>query len=132
VQRRQPPPAAPQRVEAGVGDDPVEPRPGVGAGLEAVAPPPRAQERLLHRVLGLLEGPEHPVAVHVQLAPVALHQRRERRLVAGGGGRDDLVVVGGAGVVPLVVLPAGMVALRSGGGVVLVDRVDRPAVGGPR
>jgi hypothetical protein len=41
-----------------------------------------AQERLLHEILGLLEGAEHPVAVHVQLPPVALHQHAEGRLVA--------------------------------------------------
>ena len=40
--------------------------------VERLARPPGAQERLLQRVLGLLEGAEHPVAVHVQLAPVAL------------------------------------------------------------
>ena len=46
---------------------------------------PRAQERLLQRVLGLLEGPEHPVAVHVQLAPVALERpaRSSGRHVVG-------------------------------------------------
>ena len=40
--------------------------------LEVVPAPPRAQQRLLHQVLGLVEGPEHPVAVDVQLAPVLL------------------------------------------------------------
>jgi len=39
---------------------------------------PRPQERLLHEILGFLEGAEHPVAVHVQLPPVALHERGER------------------------------------------------------
>ena len=42
---------------------------------------PRAQERLLHRVLGLSNDAEHPVAVHVQLAAIGLGPRGERRLL---------------------------------------------------
>ncbi len=38
---------------------------------------PGAQQRLLHEVLGLLEGPHHPVAVDVQLAAVALGAHSE-------------------------------------------------------
>ena len=33
--------------------------------------------------------PQHPVAVHLQLPPVALDELRERRLVAGLGGGND-------------------------------------------
>ena len=36
----------------------------------------------LHRVLGLVERGEHPVAVHVQLAPVALGDAGERGFVS--------------------------------------------------
>ena len=49
----------------------------------AVAAPPRPQERLLHGVLGLVERGEHPVAVHVQLAPVPFGERGEPGSVAG-------------------------------------------------
>ena len=80
-----------EQVQAGVGGDPVEPGPERRASLEGLAPAPGAQEGLLHGVLGVLERPEHPVAVHVQLAPVSLSQPRERRLVdvAQGGSRPD-------------------------------------------
>ena len=57
--------------------------PGRATALEAVAAAPGAQERLLHRVLGLVERGEHAVAVHVQLAAVALGELGEGRLVAG-------------------------------------------------
>ena len=52
--------------------------------LEVVAVAPGAQERLLHEVLGLLEGAEHAVAVDVQLALVAVDVLGE--LVLGDGG----------------------------------------------
>ena len=38
-------------------------------------PTPRAQQRLLDRVLGVVDGAEHPVAVGVQLAAVGLDER---------------------------------------------------------
>ena len=44
----------------------------------ALPPAPRAQQRLLDEVLGLLEVAEHAVAVDVQLAAVALGQLGER------------------------------------------------------
>ena len=47
-----------------------------------VAIAPRAQERLLHRVLRLVERRQHAVAVHVQLAPVPLRACGERGLLA--------------------------------------------------
>ena len=70
-----------EQVQAGVGGDPVQPGPERRPPLEGLPPPPGTQERLLHGVLGVLERPEHPVAVHVQLPPVPLRQPRERRLV---------------------------------------------------
>jgi len=39
--------------------------------LQVLAAPPGAQKGLLHEILGLLEGAEHPVAVDVDLVPVA-------------------------------------------------------------
>ena len=82
VQRRHSPRPAPDHVEADVGRDAVEP----GAeqlALEPRAAAPRAQERLLDGVLRLVERGEHPVAVDVQLAPVALGERGEGGLVLG-------------------------------------------------
>ena len=77
-----------QQVEADVGRDPVEPGTEHRAAIEAVATAPGAQECLLHRVLGLVERGEHPIAMDVQLATVALGEVRERRLV-GDCGRLD-------------------------------------------
>jgi hypothetical protein len=54
-----------------------------------VAIPPRAKEGLLHCVFGVLERAEHPVAVQLELGPVALNERRERGLVAGSRRGDD-------------------------------------------
>jgi hypothetical protein len=45
-------------------------------GPGSVPGAPGTQERLLHMIFGLVKGPEHPVAVHVQLAlttPLVLH-----------------------------------------------------------
>ena len=59
-----------QRVQAGVGGDPVQPGARARSAREAFPAAPGAQEHFLDVILGLVEGPEHPVAVHVQLAPV--------------------------------------------------------------
>jgi hypothetical protein len=88
AERRHPPPVALDRVEAGVRRDLVEPRPEPVVALEAGAAAPRAQERLLDEVLGLLERAEHAVAVDVQLAPVALGQLGELGLGRGHGAHD--------------------------------------------
>ncbi len=75
--RRQAARPPPQRVEADVRRDPVEPRPEQGAAVEPLAAAPRPEHRLLDRVLGLVERGQHPVAVDVELAPVALGEGRE-------------------------------------------------------
>ncbi len=69
-------------VQAGVGGDRVEPRAQRAAALEPREPAPRAQQRLLQRVLGVVHRAQHPVAVGVQLAAVGLDQCGERALVA--------------------------------------------------
>ena len=79
------------RVEADVGGDPVQPGAEAGAARRSVAAAPGPQEGLLHEVLGLVERAEHAVAVHVQLAPVALHESGEGGLVAGLGGGDERI-----------------------------------------
>src|SRR4029453_9766905 len=89
--RREPPRPAPlEQVEAGVRRDSVEPRTKRGAAFEAAPAFPRAQVRLLHPVLCVLERADHAVAVNLQLPPIALDQQAERGLVAcacGGGDR---------------------------------------------
>ena len=71
------------RVEALVGGDPVEPGAQRGAPLEPCEPSPRGQQRVLDGVLGILQGPEHSIAVHLELAAVRLGQLPERLAVAG-------------------------------------------------
>ncbi len=52
------------RVEAPVGGDAVEPGSQRRAFRESAEAPPGGQQRVLNGVLGILEGTEHPVAVH--------------------------------------------------------------------
>ncbi len=54
-----------KRVEAKVSGDPVEPGADRGASLEPSEALPGGQQRVLQGVLGVLEGSEHPVAVHL-------------------------------------------------------------------
>jgi hypothetical protein len=56
-------------------------QPGGGGGAEAGPVAPRAQEGLLHKILGVLDRAEHPIAVKLQLPVMALNQRGERRLL---------------------------------------------------
>ena len=86
LHRGQPPLGPPDRVEAHVRRDLVQPRPDHRA-IERVARPPRPKERLLDRILGLVERGEHPVAVDVEFAPVSLGEGRECGLPTGERGR---------------------------------------------
>jgi hypothetical protein len=58
------------------------------ATLEAGQAAPGTEQRLLERVLGILHRAEHPVAVGVQLIPVAGHQPLEGRCVTSAGGHQ--------------------------------------------
>ena len=72
------------RVEAPVGGDLVQPGAQRGAFLgEPADALPGGQHRLLDGVLGVGEGSEHPVAVHLQLPPVRLGQLPERLAIPG-------------------------------------------------
>ena len=70
--------AAFQGRQAGVGGDPVQPRPHRRFALETVVGPPGSQVGLLDQVLGVVQGPGHPVTVRQQLAPEALRIGQER------------------------------------------------------
>jgi hypothetical protein len=70
-----------EHVEACIRRDPIQPRPQRRPPLEPAKTLPRAQERLLHRVFGIVEQPQYPLAMHPELAPVAFDESRERRLV---------------------------------------------------
>jgi hypothetical protein len=54
-----------QRIQTRVRRDPVQPGPKRGPPLEALAPPPRPQERLLNQILGLLQRADHPVTMEL-------------------------------------------------------------------
>ena len=73
-----------EHVEADVGRDPVEPRLERRPALEALVAAPRADERLLHGVLGLERRAEHPVGVRGQRRPVLFE------LLLESGGRRFL------------------------------------------
>src|ERR1700677_3981672 len=61
-----------QRVEAGVGSDPVQPGAHRGPGLELAVATPGTQVRLLHQVLGVMHRAEHAIAVRQQFPPERL------------------------------------------------------------
>src|SRR5713101_157870 len=67
--------------EADVCGDRVQPGAELRAWFVAVGAFPRAQHRLLERVVGVVERAEHPVAVEMERGPVWLDQERERLLV---------------------------------------------------
>jgi hypothetical protein len=60
----------PTGVDTPVGGDPVEPSAERGAPLEPSEALPCSEQCLLEGVLGILEGSEHLVAVHLELRPV--------------------------------------------------------------
>ena len=57
---------------------------------------PRAQQRVLHRVLGVVDRAEHAVAMGVEQSAMGLDEPRERVLVAGAGGVEQLALRHGA------------------------------------
>src|SRR3989442_13863218 len=67
--------------EADVRGDGVQPGAELRAWLVAVGAFPRAQHRLLERVVGVVERAEHPVTVEMERSPVWLDQELERLLV---------------------------------------------------
>ena len=50
-------------VQADVRSDPIQPRAQPASFLEALQSPPCPHEGVLHCVLGVLGGPEHPIAI---------------------------------------------------------------------
>src|SRR5208282_2939908 len=78
------------RAEAPVGGDPVKPGADRGASLEPAEALPGGQQRVLDSVLGIGEGSEHPVAVHLQLPAVRLGHLPERVAVPGPRPTDQV------------------------------------------
>ncbi len=75
--RQRPPGPGFERAQAGVRGDPVQPGAHRRPPFEVAVSSPRAQQRLLDLVLGVVHGAEHPVAVRQQLAAVWVGEQRE-------------------------------------------------------
>ncbi len=86
-----PPRVVSQHVQADIRGDPVQPRAELGVAGETGPAAPGLQERLLHRVLGLVERGEHPVAVDMQFAPMPFGEGGERGLIPRDRRRHGLI-----------------------------------------
>ena len=84
-------------VQARVRRDLVEPRAQRAALREARQGAPGPQQRLLERVLGVVDRAEHPVAVGVQLRATRLHEAAVGILVARASRLDQLALLQGHG-----------------------------------
>ncbi len=80
------------RLEADVGGDRVQPRAQRASPLEARDGAPGAQQRVLHGVLGVVDGAEHAIAVGVEEAAVGFDEPGEGVLVAPAGGVEQLAL----------------------------------------
>jgi hypothetical protein len=74
VDRQDPLGALPDRVQRGVGRNPVEPAAKRAASLEPGETFPGTYERFLQRILGVLWGAEHPSAVSAELGAMWLDE----------------------------------------------------------
>ena len=80
--------------QAHVGRDPVHPRDQRRSRLEAVDVAPGPEHRLLHRIVGVVQRAEDPVAVPMQRLAVWRGQSYEGLFVAALGGDEHGVVEG--------------------------------------
>ena len=90
--RHEAPRSALEDPETRVRGDPIEPGAERRASVVGRAAAPCTEQRVLDGVLGILERPEHPVGVHLELAAMALGQRRERGAVTVRRGGDEALV----------------------------------------
>src|SRR5262249_10666736 len=87
--------AGPQRVEADIRGDPVEP---CGKGPRPVVcaePAPGPLQRVLNRVLGVGARPKHAVAVAKDSPLLRPGQGGKRRLIPGGRPGEQIIRLGG-------------------------------------
>jgi hypothetical protein len=82
-------------AQAHVGGDAVQPCGDRRARLEPSDPAPGPQQRLLQRVVGIVQRPKEAVAVGVQRRPVRRCQLDERPLVTLTGGAEEIAVIDG-------------------------------------
>jgi hypothetical protein len=83
-------PLVPRRVPAAICRGPVKPDLQRGSPVEALRPAPGGQQRLLEKILGILNRAEHAIAMRLELPPVGVDELAERPLVsrAGAGERS--------------------------------------------
>ena len=89
--------SARDRVQAGVGCDPVEPRARCASAFEPVQAAPGAQQRVLKRVLGIVQRAEHPVAVGLKGRAVGFDEPLEGVRVAASSERQQFALIGHRG-----------------------------------
>ena len=87
----------PDRVQANVRGDRVQPGAQRASALEAGDAPPCAQQHLLHGVLRVVHRAQHAVAVGVQLGAVGLEQPAEGILPALPGALEQSLLAGAPG-----------------------------------
>jgi hypothetical protein len=61
--------------------DAVKPDLQRGSPVEALQPAPGGQQRLLEKILGILNRAEHAIAIQLELPPVGVDELAERLLV---------------------------------------------------
>src|SRR5262249_24970163 len=75
-------------IETCVRCDAIQPRAKRSISFEALSVLPRAGERLLHGIFGIVERAQHAIAVDQQLAPVLFCEGVEGGLVSRPNGRS--------------------------------------------
>ena len=81
--------AATDRIQAPVGGDAIQPGAQRRQPGEAVEATPRRGQRVLQHIVRVRDRTQHPVAVHVQLAQVWIHELTERLGVSGSSPVED-------------------------------------------
>src|SRR5437588_2800962 len=81
----------PERIEGAVGRDLVQPGTDRRAGFEALKATPSGEDGLLEQVLRVVDRPDDPVDVDLELTPVRVGQLAERILLASASTREHLV-----------------------------------------
>ena len=96
-------------IEARVGRDAIQPCLELCSGLKAFQCPPRPQQRLLGQILGVLCGPQHPIAMNLKRVPVGFDELAKRSLIPGLRGCQQETLIDVLG-------PRALIGTRHGGG----------------
>jgi hypothetical protein len=94
VDRKDPPGASPQRVDADIRHDPVKPSAERTVASVVWESAPGPEQGFLHRILGVMGRAEHPVAVRLDPAALSLDQAPEGLLVPAAGSVEQRPMIG--------------------------------------